>query len=114
MGRNRNRLRSAPTSVYRIYDESGVLLYVGISSRLITRLGEHRRWSDWFSRAFSILVEEYETQGHARRAEAIAIRDELPLFNKRSEAINARQLRDGSLLEPMDSYAVTFADIWGD
>lgn len=70
------------TSVYRYYDSSGILLYVGISRRLLNRMYNHELSSDWFRLASRVTLSHYATQEDAEQAEAIAIKTESPMFNK--------------------------------
>ena len=63
--------------VYRAYDESGAILYVGSSKDLEKRLGQHRRSSQWWPLAARIERDEFATIAEARAAEdeAIAVLD---------------------------------------
>lgn len=73
-------MRSA--EVYWHYDEGGRLLYVGMSLSAAVRTGEHRRSSEWFSRVRRIDVDHYESEWAARVAEAEAIAEHRPPFNR--------------------------------
>lgn len=72
------------TSLYRHYDASGRLLYVGVSLAHIRRLCDHRRHSCWYWDIARIEVEHYPTTDDALIAETAAIRAEKPLYNQRS------------------------------
>lgn len=69
------------TSLYRHFDESGQLLYVGIALSANRRMGAHRRNSRWFDRVATIRVEHFATRKQAMDAERKAIKTEKPLFN---------------------------------
>lgn len=69
------------TALYRHYDEQGLLLYVGISHNVITRLEQHRDDSHWFSKIANVTIVWFETRAEAERAEREAIKSELPLHN---------------------------------
>lgn len=68
-------------SLYRHFDASGQLLYVGISKNALCRLGGHKN-ATWYRDLARISVEHHKSRAHALYAEAIAIRDEKPLYNK--------------------------------
>lgn len=71
-----------PTQLYRHFDASDRLLYVGISHDAWKRLRAHLARSPWRSQFFRMTVEQYPTRGAAVDAEAAAILSERPLFNK--------------------------------
>ena len=68
--------------LYRHFDETGALLYVGISLSAITRLRQHRDRSVWFSQIKSITITQFETRADAKIAEKAAIQTEHPVYNK--------------------------------
>jgi hypothetical protein len=74
-------LQSRPYQVYRLYDKQDVLLWVGSSFQVNTRLSEHRRcpWGKDISR---VTRETYPNQQAAHIAEDYAIIHEMPLHNK--------------------------------
>lgn len=67
--------------VYRCYDQSGVLLYVGYTSQLGIRMQAHRR-SPWWPRVANVTRQQCETVTAAMAAERLAIQQERPLLNK--------------------------------
>jgi len=67
--------------LYRHYDPSGDLLYVGTSLQLQDRHGRHLKEASWRNMISFILIEPFETREQAIVAEKIAIRDEFPRFN---------------------------------
>jgi hypothetical protein len=72
------------TNLYRLYDVSGQLLYVGVTrSPVHVRLAAHRR-TVWWAQVDSVAVERHSTWEKAHTAERMAIRTERPLHNIRS------------------------------
>ena len=69
------------TALYRHYDRSDDLLYVGISTCAVTRLSAHARSSDWFSLISNVSIEWYDSRSDALDAECLAIFMERPRFN---------------------------------
>jgi predicted GIY-YIG superfamily endonuclease len=70
------------TALYRYFDESGNLLYVGISVAAVRRLEQHKNTKHWFKKLGKIEVENYSTREAALEAEKKAIKAERPKFNK--------------------------------
>ncbi|QGJ87583.1 G-I-Y-Y-I-G endonuclease [Gordonia phage Faith5x5] len=71
-----------PHFVYRIYDEDGVLLYVGSTNSVRTRLNDHFiQKAPWFRFAHRVEMEQYATRYEAREAERAAILTEGPIGN---------------------------------
>lgn len=66
--------------VYRHFDATGGLLYVGVSLSSVNRLSQHRK-SPWFNRITTQKVEHFPTRADALAAETEAIRTENPQFN---------------------------------
>lgn len=71
-----------PTALYRHFDASGRLLYVGISLSPTYRLSQHRVCSPWFSQIANITVEWLPNRLEALKAERSAIQSEGPEYNK--------------------------------
>lgn len=69
------------TDLYRAFDASDQLLYVGIAENFELRLSQHESTSGWFDLAERVAVEWYESRSIALKAEAYAIRTENPLWN---------------------------------
>jgi excinuclease UvrABC nuclease subunit len=87
---------AAKHCLYRHYDSSGVLLYVGISLNAVLRLGQHRKGSEWFELITTITIEHFRSRRQAVKAERKAIRKERPKFNglhAKSYAMTALQFR---------------------
>lgn len=69
------------TALYRHFDASGRLLYVGISLHSIQRTAKHRSGSHWFQDIARIEIEWLSERRSALAAEATAISKEKPLWN---------------------------------
>lgn len=69
------------SKVYRFYNEFGTLLYVGMSSDIIARLGAHKAMTEWFDHVTDIKIENFTSKNAALKAENNAIINEKPLFN---------------------------------
>lgn len=78
------------TSLYRHFDASGVLLYVGIASDPRRRREQHQRSSKWSALADEMTVEWFPTREEAHDAEKVAIANELPIFNTTHAARGAK------------------------
>jgi len=75
-------VEAGPTALYRLYDEHGWLLYIGITIDTKRRLKEHHR-EPWWPMVARRDIESLDYGGQrAERAEIAAIRAELPLLNK--------------------------------
>lgn len=72
---------TTPTTLYRLYDEGGDLLYVGISTRPLQRVREHSKGQTWWTEVASQTFEHYPTRQAAADAELDAIRTEHPRYN---------------------------------
>jgi predicted GIY-YIG superfamily endonuclease len=69
------------TSLYRHFNKSGDLLYVGITAKLPTRLTAHQYRSEWFFDVEYVTIEWFDDKASAKIAEGRAIRKEKPKFN---------------------------------
>lgn len=72
--------RDVPTAVYRLYDTTGALLYVGASINPQGRLNYHQFRSYWPS-VVRIELTWYPNRAEARAAETAAIIAEDPRLN---------------------------------
>ncbi|MFD7867346.1 GIY-YIG nuclease family protein [Streptomyces sp. NPDC059783] len=68
-------------SVYRVYDASGALLYVGMGRNPMNRWASHSAQHAWWHRARSYRVEWFATRKEALAEELRAIREEAPECN---------------------------------
>lgn len=70
-----------PHALYRLYDDAGVLLYVGITWNLPQRMDGHSGDKGWWPQVARRTMIWYSSELDARIAEAIAIDTEKPLHN---------------------------------
>jgi predicted GIY-YIG superfamily endonuclease len=69
------------TALYRVFDVSGKLLYVGISQNPDVRLGQHSQTKPWWVAVAERKIEWHETRAEAAAAEKVAIKSEMPHWN---------------------------------
>jgi predicted GIY-YIG superfamily endonuclease len=74
-------LRPDPTFLYRYFDESETLLYVGMSKSYMTRFAQHKSDKKWIYDVKKITLEIFETRDYAHIKEIEAIEREKPLYN---------------------------------
>lgn len=83
------------TALYRLYDEAGTLLYIGISHQPEERFEQHSKSKEWWPRVAQREVEWFDDRPTAAKAEEAAIRSEDPEFNGTySPRVDRRTLRD--------------------
>jgi predicted GIY-YIG superfamily endonuclease len=78
-------------SIYRAYDETGRLLYVGATSNLARRIKQHERGTPWWGDVADVDQEGYSTMSEALVAEADAINAESPLHNIAKHVMGVRE-----------------------
>lgn len=76
------RNASQQTTLYRVYDQAGQLLYVGISKNALKRFGEHSMSQPWWGDGTTVKMQHYPTRAEALAAEEAAIKSERPAHNK--------------------------------
>lgn len=81
-------------SVYRAFDHDRSLLYVGCSIEPMRRMKDHDHTSTWYQQVRYIELEWFDNREEALAAEAKAILDEKPAFN-----------RSGTSPEPLEQEA---------
>ncbi|MGW6288864.1 hypothetical protein [Streptomyces sp. NPDC055107] len=70
-----------PTALYRLFDEGGTLLYVGIAVDPEVRLRVHSREKTWWPRVAQRSIEWFASRSEAEAAEVQAITCEGPSQN---------------------------------
>lgn len=85
-GRLRGRCKdchkgSSLIDLYRLFDSSGTLLYVGISLSALQRGLQHRRLKDWWVDVSRMEIQHFSSRRDAEAAECQAIRSERPRYN---------------------------------
>jgi hypothetical protein len=73
---------STPTSLYRYYDQAGLLLYVGITSTGIARNRQHNSDKEWWQWVCSQRVDHFPTREAAQAKEVRLIHAHRPPFNR--------------------------------
>jgi hypothetical protein len=77
-------LRDLPTKphvLYRFFDRTDALLYVGVSVDFAKRLGQHRKGKHWWPEVDHITIEHFDNRRDVLAAEKAAIESECPLYN---------------------------------
>lgn len=74
-------LNLRPHGLYRFFDATGHLLYIGITADLPTRLGDHNEKKPWWTEVASVTVEHYPDRPSVLQAEKAAIKAERPRYN---------------------------------
>ncbi|MFJ9420759.1 type II toxin-antitoxin system prevent-host-death family antitoxin [Streptomyces sp. NPDC101249] len=69
------------TALYRLYDDTGLLLYIGISHQPEVRFEQHAKSKVWWAQVARRTVEWFDDRPSAAQAEAEAIRAEDPEHN---------------------------------
>jgi len=75
------KLPQMPHALYRFFDRTDALLYIGISVNLPARLRQHRSDKAWWLAISRVQVEYFPIRRAALDAEKHAIETEGPLFN---------------------------------
>jgi predicted GIY-YIG superfamily endonuclease len=80
VGQKANYTRWNPV-VYRVYDTTGRLIYIGSTRDIVSRFAQHERLSWWHELVADVQTVAYPTQDAAAAAEQVAIQEEQPAFN---------------------------------
>lgn len=72
----------APHVVYRVHNDAGELIYVGVTRCFSTRFARHAERSPWWREVATIKIEHHPNALSARRAESAAILIEQPRYNR--------------------------------
>lgn len=70
-----------PTVLYRLYDEDDNLLYIGITCGFDARMRDHAHRHPWWPLVARTVLDWFDTDYEADRAETAAIRAERPRYN---------------------------------
>lgn len=79
-----NKLTASSSSrfvLYRFYDKEEILLYVGKTFNLKTRVANHERGKDWWQYVANMTIEEFSSDKDLIEAEKKAIVEESPIYN---------------------------------
>ena len=101
--------RDGQTALYRFFDSSDALLYIGITVRLRTRFREHARANatSWWPQVSYHTVSWFPTKAEAKSAERDAIRKERPTHNV---VHSTRQIAKGRRRVGKEQPTSTFGD----
>jgi predicted GIY-YIG superfamily endonuclease len=71
------------TTLYEIYDDSDILLYIGISLSAISRLSQHKadKDKDWYYDIKRVEMTHYDTREEAEEIERRRIKIKKPVYN---------------------------------
>lgn len=101
-------------TLYRFFDRSGGLLYVGITSNPAARFAKHKGEKEWWLDVARIDMEHHSSRTALAAAEAQAIRAERPLHNIRgNRPVVVQRLEEAALprgLERNEVYALALTD----
>jgi predicted GIY-YIG superfamily endonuclease len=75
------QLAERPQVLYRMFDSTRRLLYVGITANLAARFAEHAGEKPWWTSVVSVDLEHFTSRKAVERAEQEAVVSEAPLFN---------------------------------
>lgn len=75
------KLPSKPHALYRFFDRTDALLYVGITMDLAGRMSQHRKDKPWWVDVHHISIEHFDNRASVLAAERAAIASEKPLYN---------------------------------
>lgn len=87
------------TSLYRMYDQLGALLYVGITKQMPERMWQHERQYNWFRDVATITVCHYGTKEEAEAEEQTAIKTEHPKYNIAHKPVTDDYSWDGAIMK---------------
>lgn len=85
----------APTAVYRLFDDSGALLYVGVAVNPATRWTQHASEKDWWPEVKRKTVDWHDDREAAFAAEVKLIKTERPRYNVVGTPEHANRVRQG-------------------
>lgn len=76
------------TTLYRMHNAEGELIYVGVTFDPHTRFGDHRQKKPWWADVATIHVQHFEDRDEARQAEQEMIRKLKPVYNIAHATLN--------------------------
>lgn len=74
-------VQAGPTWLYKAYNQSGNLLYVGITSQPTRRMTIHKCKSIWWEDKEKVTWQIFSSRKSAMQAETFIISSECPVFN---------------------------------
>ncbi|MEV5211372.1 GIY-YIG nuclease family protein [Micromonospora sp. NPDC053740] len=109
-------LPDKPHALYRFFDRTDTLLYVGITVDIGARFHDHRSKKPWWMNSARIEIEHFGTRDEALAAEAQAIRKERPLYNvTHNDLVNlpSQPPASAAALDPESITAEWLTENWG-
>lgn len=94
-------------SVYACYDASGVLLYVGGTKNVRTRMRQHRKMSHWSEMVSRVMTRGYSGRPRALEVEARAISLLKPVHNTSGAKGKTQSRYIWSIAD-----AIEFSEVW--
>lgn len=85
--RKRKRTEESDQFLYRLFNEAGDLLYIGISQTPFSRWKQHRRTAPWMEEVTTFKTERFRTREEVAAAEKAAILFEHPLYNRQHNLV---------------------------
>ena len=98
------------TALYRHFDASGALLYVGISNKPDDRTAMHMKASPWRNDVSKVTIDWLGDRRSALAAEAAAIQSEGPKHNRRKPAAKLAPRPVGGVLTDIFTQIDALAD----
>lgn len=95
--------------LYRLFDETGGLLYVGITGQPRRRLAAHRHSQPWWSEVSRVEIEPHADRTSARAAELRAIRHERPRYNVADTVVSPQDPFMAAVRAAAERYCATSA-----
>lgn len=90
-----------PTTIYRLLNEEGDLLYVGITSDVRTRMASHANTKEWWPQVADVVIRRYPTREQALLLEEHVIATEAPAYNRRIGAFSDSATPHGCWVAPV-------------
>lgn len=81
--------RNDPTTVYRMFNSDGAVIYVGITNNLRARLRQHAGDKSWYGEVSRIESRAFDTRTEALEVEATLIRELTPRYNVAGNSLHA-------------------------
>lgn len=97
-----------PTFVYKAYDATGALLYVGMSVSPWARLKAHAGASEWWGDTAHVVITGYADRISAHDAEIRSIHIDGPAHNRQRYPATATPAAQPSTVEPKSVDAAVF------
>lgn len=98
--------------VYRCYDESGRLVYVGATRSVFARMESHRAKSWWAPTVARVTAKVYPSKVAALAAERAVIAEELPRWNTRGKWASRSKWSEQDYVDYIHAYQGSTGSMW--